>query len=327
MAVSGSYDYTESVTAANIIALALRRCGVYDPEETINSTEESNALVTLNLILKEWSKDIAFVAYKTVYLFPTPDNQVYSTSSSSNYFATATTATQLASAAASGASTVAVDSDDNISDTDLLIVELDDGTLDPQVVNGSPSGDVVTLTSTLSGAAAVDNYVYNFAASTRWQEPFIEIVSANKILQTGTNLAQAEAGQMIPLDIVGRKEYDLLSKKLQTGPATLLYHERAYNDSKFYLWPVRDTSDYHKLEITGVVPLQDLDGTTDNFQLPPEGFNALGWQLAWEMAPEYGLARYDRDHLGTMAAIKSKDFFDSQYGKASTILTYDSTRR
>ena len=70
MALSGSYNYTESITAAQIIALALRRLGVLGIAETINSTEEANALIVLNLLIKEWSAQGADVwLRKKAYLF------------------------------------------------------------------------------------------------------------------------------------------------------------------------------------------------------------------------------------------------------------------
>ena len=55
MAFSASWNYTESYTAANIIERAVKRLGVMDAAESINAAEQTDALVVLNLIVKEWS--------------------------------------------------------------------------------------------------------------------------------------------------------------------------------------------------------------------------------------------------------------------------------
>jgi len=319
MAFSGSYDYTETLTAANVIALALRRLGVYDPNETIDSTEEANALITLNLILKEWSAAGADVWSRgTFYLFLTgTTNNFYDTSSSTSYFVSELGGAKLNAAAASGASTVDIDTSSLVSNTDLLFIELDDGTIEAHVANGNQSSATVTLTSTLGGAAASGNYLYQVTSSDRWQERFIDILNINRVIQDGTNVNTAEGGQHSPMELIGQAEYSLLSKKLQTGQPTSAYHERYPISSRIYVWPSGASSDVHRIEMRTIVALQDLDATTDNIYVPAEGMNALSWQLAAEMASEYGISERESNRLWKVASIKLEDFLNSQVEDAS----------
>ena len=323
MAFSGSYDYTESLTAANVIALALRRLGVLDPSETIDSTEEANALITLNLILKEWSAMGANVwTRNTFYLYLTGAEDLgrhYETNSSTSYFVTASSGTTVKTAASSGASTIDISTASFVSNGDLLFIELDSGEIEAHVANGAQSGDTVTLTGTLGGAVAAGKAFYVSAASTRWQERLVDILSVNRIIPdyTLTQLALDAGGQSIPMELIGSEEYRSLARQHQEGPPLLVYHRRNPNSSELIVWPTGKDAGVHKLAIEAVVSLQDLDATTDNIYIPPEGFNALAWQLAAEMSAEYGISEREYGKLWAIAGGKINDFLDSQVPDAS----------
>src|SRR6185295_4401225 len=70
--------------------------------------------------------------------------------------------TSLSADAASGASTITVDSVVGIATTYIIGVLLDDGTMQWTTVNGAPSGSTVTLTATLTGAASDGNSVFAY---------------------------------------------------------------------------------------------------------------------------------------------------------------------
>lgn len=340
MAFSNSFDYTHTVTAANIIALALRRLGVYDPDETINSTEESNALLVLNLLVKEWSQE-GYAPYliDTMYLmlstrtnsltFPGPERNLYNSNSSINYLLFGYNVTTLASAAASSASTITVLDDDAIETSDIILIKMTDGQLYATTVNGAPAANVVTLTNSMPGAAAAGAKVYTTTSTNRYQSSLIRVLSANVIETMATDLtldhAQSLVGERVvhPMNILGDNEFFNLSLRSQIGTPINLYHKKVHDSSELYIWPNGPLDDIDMIEINAVRPIQDLDATSDNLSITPMGLNALAWGLAAELAPEYGLSENEIRRLYATAEQKKANFFDTEVENASVIFSFN----
>ena len=318
MALSNSYNYTDSVTAANVIALALRRLGVYDPAETINSTEEANALQVLNLMVKEWSKKIDIVARDTAYLFLTSKTKTTYTTDS-DYVLLNHTTTTLAADAAASASTITCTSAASISNGHIILIKLDDNTIHATTVNGAPAGAVVTLTTALPSAASSGNYVYNAATTARYTHNIPGILSARSSQSTTDTVSADEGGIYTPMEVVGDTEFHNLSMRVTTGRPLKLYHRPQYNASQVDIWPCGGVPDADRIELVIILPMQDLDATTNNFVLPPGAFNALGWNLAAEMASEYGLTETEQRRLWTIATAKREEVFDDSVDEASVI--------
>ena len=334
MALSGSTNYAESFTAANLIALALRRLGVLGIAETINSTEESNALVTLNLIVKEWSSQGADVWLRnTGHMFlespGTVDGYTVGTSLSASFTSQYYTTT-LNGAVASGGTTLVVDDDTNIADTDHILTELDDGTLDVTTVNGAPSANSVTLTAGLDSAAADGNIVYTFKTGDSITDKITKIVYAARRITNLDNVA-TNAGYMEGIDsqinIIGEDEYRLLPTKLQTGTPVSIHHRQEEVNPTIFIWPTGGTGRVHSIVLEYNTYLQDFDATSNNIDLPAEGANALVWSLAAEMASEYGLGEREQARLWSLSRLKTDEFFDYMVEDASIVFTLDEKGR
>lgn len=320
MALSNSYDYTSTFTAASLIALALRRLGVYDPAESVDSTEQTNALQVLNLVVKELAnKGISVHLRDTMYLFLTSKTTgTYTTSS--NYLVTSHNTTQLNGGGSSGASTITVDNDDAISSGDTIIIKLSDGTMQVTTVNGAPAANVVTLTAPLSGDASDDAYVYTFVASTaRYTGVIDHVISAYVVRSDSTTLTDNVGGLSTELRVAGDTEYHELSQRLQTGVPSTIHHRRGVTDSTFFVWPVGGQVDVDRIEMVVVKPIMDLDATTNELAIPPALHNALGWQLAAELASEYGIPDGEQRRLWLIADSKLQDFLDANREDASVI--------
>lgn len=317
MAFSSSWDYTESYTAANIILRALARIGILDMAEGVNSNEETAALVVLNLIVKEWSARGADVwLRKTGHLFlPDPGETASYTfgTSGTGYFTSLYYVTTMAAAASSTDTTITVTDDTNMSDTDIILVENDDGSLTDTTISGAPSANSVTLAAGLDDDVAAGNIVYSWPTTSNINDKVANIVYANRRL-TNTDNAATDAGFMegidSPIRIIGESEYRALSTKLQTGAPVSVYLRQAAVNPELFVWPTGGTDDHHSIVIEFNTYFQDLDATTNNLDLPPEGANALAWQLAAELAPEYGLSIQEQRNLKSLADEKVETFFD-----------------
>lgn len=330
MAFSASWNYTESYTAASIIERALKRLGVMDAGETVPTAEQTDALVVLNLIVKEWSAKGADVWLRnTGHLFlPSPGTAARYTvgTSGTAKFTSAYYVTTLAVAANASATTITVTDDTNMANADVILVEQDDGTLLATTINGAPAANSVTLTAGLAAAAAVGNIVYSWPTANNIAAKITKIVNAARRITNTDNVA-TNAGYMegidSPLSVIGEEEYRLIPQKLQTGVPVSVHHRQKAVNPELYVWPTGGSGNVHSLVLEYNAHIQDLDGTTNNLEVPPEGVNALAWQLAAELAPEYGISEVEQRRVWSIANNKVTDFFDFQVEDASVMFGVD----
>lgn len=113
----------------------------------------------------------------------------------------------------------------------------------------------------------------------------LEILVAK--LQDQTSLPVAE----FPLEVINIKQYaDIIQKNLNIQIPTRLYYETAYPLGIFHFWPIPSAA--NKLVLYSRKPLAEIpiaDISTD-MVLPPGYERALKYNLAVEVAPEYGKA-------------------------------------
>lgn len=328
MAFSSSFNYTDTVTAASIIALALRRLGVLDPDEPVGTTEQANALVVLNLILKEWPGRGADVWLRdTAYLFLTSKTKATYNSATDYIIATHYTTTLSASAATS-ASTITVTSASLITASDLIFVKLSDGTIHATTVNGAPAGSTVTLTTALPSVAATGAYVFTANPLNRLLYRMEHLVSARTMQSTADTVLADKGGIANEIQVVGDTDWhSTTSVRLQVGRPTKIFHRKLFNSNELNIWPVGGDQNVDRIELVGVFPIQDLDQSSDNLLLPPEGFNCVAWQLAAEMAPEYGLTEREIGRLWQIAEAKFSQVLDANREDAPVAFQVDNRPR
>lgn len=101
-----------------------------------------------------------------------------------------------------------------------------------------------------------------------------------------------------PLEIVDRDTYNMNSTKTQGGIPTQLFYDPEYAKAdganakgKIYLWPAPDASAVAKYDLYFVYtrPLQDFSAGSDTLDFPQYWFNAVKWNLAYELSFNYGL--------------------------------------
>lgn len=329
MAFSSSYNYTESYTAASLIARALKRIGIMDASESVNATEESDALEVLNLIVKEWvTNGVNIWSRSDLFLFLTDyDTNVYRYGTGLRTNLTlAHRTTQLSVAASATDGTIDVDSIANIADTNHILIALDNNKLHETTVNGAPAGSTITLTDAMPSAAAVDSYVYTYATTSAVSSTLVDVLTAQRLTTTSDTLSATPTGVggiYTPMRIIGHEEYQQLSDKLQEGAPTSLFFQRSRSQTNVFVWPTGNVKNLHRLRLTCNLRFQDLDATTNNLDVPPEGVNPLCWQLAAELASEYGLSEVEQRRLWSIANRKVDNFFDFSVEEADVSFSLD----
>ena len=115
-----------------------------------------------------------------------------------------------------------------------------------------------------------------------------------------------------PLEIVDRDTYNRNSTKTQGGTPTQLFYDPEYAKAdgtnakgKIYLWPAPDATAVAEYDLYFVYtrPIQDFDtgGGAATLDFPQYWFNAVKWNLAYELSFNYGLPIEAQNKLKTMA--------------------------
>jgi len=119
-----------------------------------------------------------------------------------------------------------------------------------------------------------------------------------------------------PVEVISRQEYEALtSKSAQGQPIKLFYDPRGGANGStgmMYLWPTAEAAvvTNKTLYFSYQRPFEDFDAATDEPDFPQEWFMALLYQLAWALAPSYGVPLEERKLLMIEAEKLHKDAKD-----------------
>ena len=274
MSTSSSYNW--SLTGTEIITEALELLGVFGAGETLNPDDQATCLRSLNGMIKTYaSKGIGLWKNVEASLIPSYEGYSYSIGPTGDHCSTGMYKTEIATAAVSGAATITVDDDENITNGDYIGIELDDKSVQWTTVNGVPAANVVTLTAVLTDDVAVDNHVYNYTS--KIQRP-TEIIEARTV---------SSANYETPILIASRSQYMGLSNKSSTGPASQVYYDTLLTNGKMYVWPAcSDVKEY--IKFTCKIQIEDFDTATNDADFPQEWILPLAWNLAVIVSPKFG---------------------------------------
>lgn len=99
-------------------------------------------------------------------------------------------------------------------------------------------------------------------------------------------------GNNTPLNVYNRYDFMQLPD-VATGTPVNLYYQPLRTTGVIRLWPIPDDSTT-EITVHYQAPFEDMTNATDDFDFPPYWIQALIYNLAWVMAPEYGMPPQDR---------------------------------
>ena len=280
MTTSGSVDF--SSTRSNLIEDALRKCGVLREGVSASANQLTTGARALNLWIKSPQVDgMPLWAIKEGAIFPIHDVNSVTLGPSGGHAATTWVETQLASAGASGATSLTVDSITGISASDQIGVELDDGTMHWTTVSGAPAGTTVVLATGLASAAAIDSHVYTYTATTG------RITRPLKVIQASSFDYETDTEQ--PVNIISRDEWIRLSDKTpESDRVNQIYYDPQLTRGVLYFYP-RFRNGNSIIKIWFRRPLEDMDAAGDTLDYPQEWEAAVMWGLAASLGYEFGV--------------------------------------
>jgi hypothetical protein len=126
---------------------------------------------------------------------------------------------------------------------------------------------------------------------------------------------------------IGRNDYERLSQKIGSGDPTQVCFEPFITEqtgsalhSRLSVWPVKNSTSVDKLILITEHYPDDLDASGNNPQFPAEWGNALIWNLALELAPEYAVTGREQAILERRAMMKKAALFGQEQENASVFM-------
>ena len=308
MAYSESKNF--AVTRDDIITGAMRKIGVVDAADGASTAEISAAATSLNALVKEWTGEgLGLWLRQTSVLFLQPGQQRYSLGATDYCVPLTSVAYTTLSAAGAAAATALThngwtDYAGALATTPanpaIVLIRLSSGVMDSDVVSAATTSGL-TLTTGLASAAASGARVYSFPATSIITRP-ARILTAYR---------QDTSGNSAEVQLIGRVDYEQLSRKDSSGDPTMAHYDPSLDAGTLMVWPVENATTCDQLILVTEHYPDDFDAGSNNPQFPIEWANALIWNLAMELSFEYGVDARTRTQVAQIAVAKKNTLFDT----------------
>ena len=128
-----------------------------------------------------------------------------------------------------------------------------------------------------------------------------------------------------PVLLLSKQEYNVLGSKFSTGTANSIFYDVKALNGLLYVYLTPDTYSQSNLELHLVVqmPLNDLALSTDIPDFPNEWMNTLVWNLADQLAIEYGVPMNYRQEIMQRAMAYKDQLTDWDVEATSTYFMPD----
>jgi len=287
MAVSGSFDHSMSRT--NLIEAALRKNGVLAEGQSANTNQLTNGATALNNLLKAWSSTGMPIWYmKLLYVYPIANTNTILLGPSGGKASLELGLTKLtADVAAAGTSlsvstTTAIDVVGTTANSDVIGIELDDGTIDWTTISSGGATTTLVIASGLSSAASSGNRVYFYTALPARPERIVDAWWIDAVSQARR-----------PIQIKSESVIRSLGNLTSEGEIVEINYQPYLTNGQLTIWPrFQDGATY--LELKCQYPFDDMDAASDTLAFPQHWYNAVIYQLAVDLCSEYSVPLQER---------------------------------
>lgn len=297
MATSGSTNF--AVNRTQMIKAAMLKIGAIDAAQTPTGPDYDSISTSLNMMLKAMQADgLKLWLRKKATLLLENNKSSYNLGPSGDHCTYSYTRTQIKVAASASDTSIDVDDTTGAAASDYIGFVLDSGTIQWTTIASVVDGDTLTIGAPgLSGAAAVDNYVYFYR--TKIDRPL-------RVLQA---VVRDSSSNDRPVEIIGQDLYYDLTTKTSDGRITQVHYDPQLTNGVLYVWP-QSSEMTDTLELIVQRPWEDMDNATDDFDCPQEWYEAILYGLAYRICPDYGVPIQTKNSIGVDAAM----FFDKAMG-------------
>lgn len=266
-------------TVTTLITNAMTLLGAVGAGETVPTNDYNYCLSMLNAMVKAWQA-------QGIHLWTCEEGTVYLVNGQTQYLlnvgasfanagdGTGTPVETTTKQAASGTSVVCTTTT-GMSSGDNIGVQMSNNTMFWTTINGTPSGNTVTLTSGLTTAANAGALVATY--TTQMTRP----LSVTSVRLRDNN------GFDKPIWLKPRNDYMMIPQKGIAGDPVVAFYDPDLPNGRLFLWPTpNDVS--KRINLTYLRPINDLVNPSDNFDFPDEWLEALTYNLAVRIAPAFG---------------------------------------
>jgi len=288
MALSGSTN--RNATAAQLIRQALLKLGVINPVAPIQDSTNNIALDALNNMIKHWQSQgahmwtehegcIILEADTASYTFP--DTSLSGGDVGIVNLSALQHTTILADEAAAQ-TVISLTSTAGMSATDKIIISLDDDTRHETTISVVSDSTHVTINAALPSAASEGRAVYSYPVAATQTNLFYPQQISNVRL-----VSISDVNVNMNVYRWTRKEYYSRNINSLTGSPMAYYFEDSLTNKSLKVYPTPVNSQ-ERLEFTYVKSLDDVDAFTNNVEFPVIWHRAIVYNLAVELAFEFG---------------------------------------
>lgn len=151
----------------------------------------------------------------------------------------------------------------------------------------------------------------------------ITAVQPLKVIQALSTVSGASA---VPMNVYNRYDFqELPNLSTIEGEPVNLYYQPLRISGVIKLWPTPDNSTT-TITIHYQAPFEDMDAAGDDLDFPAYWTQALIYNLAWTLAPEYGIPPTDRSILQKEAMYWKGEALSYGTEEGSLFLMPDNTR-
>lgn len=132
-----------------------------------------------------------------------------------------------------------------------------------------------------------------------------------RLLQAWLRNVAVTPSNDIPLQLLAKHDYNILGSKLSTGIPNSVFLDVLRDTASLYTYPTPDITAATNMQLHLVVqrPLLDVALATDNVDFPTEWLTAIGWNLAAELATDFGV---DAERLQYIEAKATKALMEME---------------
>jgi len=273
MATSGNYGFT--ISTLDILNQAYNATGLYGQGKTLSTFDTSNGKTKLNLMIYAWQQQgIHLWAVQEGTLFLVEGQETYSLGPTGDDCTLDYVSTTLSADSAASDTTLNLTSTTGMSASDNIGIILDDGTLFWTTIVGAP-GSPTTIAAGLPSEASDGAVVFTYTPADTIQRP--------TRLIDGTIYRRDINNNDVPLSLISRTDYAMLSNKFSTGKSNQVFYEPTLTNGTLKVWVAPDSSS-DVIRFSFERPFEGFISLADNPDFPIEWGEALIYNLAWRLA-------------------------------------------
>ena len=292
MATSGvsTFNATRNQIIRNA-ALLLKAVGA---NAAMNSVMIDDFAFGLNAMVKRWQagpNPIHLWTTSEATLFPQPGQIRYAAGTgAADHITDSYVDTETSADEALGQTVISIEDPTGMTAADHIGIVLDDGTLQWTTI-ASVGATTVTLDDALTDSVTAGNKV--FAYTNKIPQP-LKVIDYRRF--------DIDGDTDTPVFPVARLDYQNIPLKTAPGSLNQVYYDRQLGTGYFHLWQVPGAVS-ELLKFTYRRPIMDFSSAANNPDLPQEWIQALYYNLAFVMAPQFHVEEAQFRRIERMAAM------------------------